>query len=129
MKPLSQEIALEEFKAIVSTCREFLGLYLRSFVLYLAVLGILIKLFLDALQGSPPSIAIYIAGLVINIAAIVLTLIGRAYYRRIVDRCEAVCKTLDIPNVYSPGLVSVAWGFLLVILLISGLWVCLAAYL
>jgi hypothetical protein len=97
------DVALEEFKTLVAIGRDFFGFYLRAFVLLFAVLGVVFKLFLDALPGSMERAALVYVGEFLSLSAGLGTLAVERQYLAIAQRCDAVTAKLGIPNVYFLG--------------------------
>ena len=122
----SDDIFLEEFKLLVSTGKEYFGFYFRSFILYMAILGILLKLFFDAESNSVERLSIYWIGIGINVSGVIGTLGAFPKYKMIADRCDEVSDAIGIPNVYFAGTIRVAKAFLVGIVIIGIAWLFLA---
>ena len=115
-------IDLEEYKVLVQITGDYFGFYLRMIVVYLAMIAFVFKLFMDSHKGEPDYLYLYFIGLLINIIVIVITLIAKNHYVRIKNQCDHVCDKLEIPNVYSPGTMSVGWSFFVCSILLTIVW-------
>lgn len=120
--PAREAEDFQEFELLVSTGRDYLGLYLRMVAVYFAVLGVALKLLFDAKLGSLERQAFFWFGVVVNISAIGLTALGAKAYSRLARRCDDVAKTLHRPNPYFPAAIAAARGVLVMISLFSVLW-------
>jgi hypothetical protein len=120
-----REFRVKEFEIIVGIGRDYFGFYFRSVVLYVATLGVLLKLFLDTDVGSKDRLAVFLIGVGVNISACLGTLAAKPKYQAIARRCDELAEKLEIPNVYFPGTIRVANAFLAGIIIIGISWLLL----
>ncbi len=121
----SDDKLLEEFKLLVSTGKEYFGFYFRSYILYIAILGVLLKLFFDAELNSVERVSVYWIGIGVNISGVIGTIGAYPKYKMIADRCDEVSEAINIPNVYFDGTLRVAKAFLTGIFIIGVAWLFL----
>jgi len=123
------DVLLEEYKQLVAICRDYFGFYFRAFILYFAVLGVLLKLFFDFKAQSDERYLIFSTGCLINLGAFVGTYRARRYYLNIASRFEEVVARLSIPDVYFPATIATAKAFMGAVGIFMLLWLVLLRYL
>ena len=123
------EFKLEELKLVIGTVRDYFGFYFRSIILYLAVMGILLKGFIDSDIGSDSRKIVYVLGQVIAIGAFIGTVSIFPKYKMVTERCTLLCQELGIPDIYTPGTIRTAKAFALGLLIFAVLWLTLIHFL
>ncbi len=124
----NSQAKVEEFKQLVTTGKEYYSFFLKSFVVYLAVLGVLLKLYFDATAGSVERLSLFIAGCIFNVGAVAITLVGRRYCLEIAAHFREVTIRLGVTDVYFPGLVATGKAFLTFICIVGLFWFVLIAH-
>ncbi len=123
------DILLEEYKQLVGTCRDYFGFYFRTFILYFAVVGVLLKLFFDSKAHSDERFLIFLAGGVINVGVFAGSFVARRYYLTIASRFKVVTEKLSIPDVYFPGTIATAKLCIAAVGVLMLMWLLLVKYL
>ena len=124
-----RDFKFEELKVIIDIGKEYFGFYFRAVILLATILGVFLKLLWDAKPGSEERFSLYIAGLLVSIGGIIMTLTAYPKYMLLANRCKALTDDLTIPDVYFPGTTGISKAFLLILIAVTALWAFLYKFL
>lgn len=125
MDKREREAAVREYELLHHTGHEHFGFYLKGLGLYAGVVGVTLKFFFDAHPGSREQWAFFLFGAGANVAAIVLTLVGRKSYLQLHRRSRRLGEKLGFEDVHFPGRVAMADAFLTLIVMEAAGWMSL----
>jgi hypothetical protein len=125
----NDEVNLEEFKLVVEAGRDYFAFYLKAVILYFAIVGVLVKAMLDAQHGSDDRLVFWVAGILVHIWALVASVYALRLYTTLSQRCDALARSLGVPNVYFGATTGTARMFTISFAVIGLGWSALATLL
>lgn len=116
---------IDEIRLVVESGQNFFGQYFRAVILLFAANGVILKLFVDAGNGTLEKNSFFVFGALLNLGAVIGTCLIYPKYKLLRDRAKTLASEIQAEDVYFPGLIRTAKAFLVGIMVVLVSWCCL----